>query len=38
MPGDATIHEARRTMALPVSGNGRAAGMQRGDVWSPPRD
>jgi hypothetical protein len=23
-------------MALVISGKGRAAGMQRGDVWSPP--
>jgi hypothetical protein len=25
-------------MALVISGKGRAAGMERGDVWSPPSD
>jgi citrate lyase subunit beta/citryl-CoA lyase len=38
MLGDEMIDEASRKMALVISGKGRAAGMQRGDVWSPPRD
>jgi citrate lyase subunit beta/citryl-CoA lyase len=36
MLGDEMIDEASRKMALVISGKGRAAGMQRGDVWSPP--
>jgi citrate lyase subunit beta/citryl-CoA lyase len=36
MIGDEMIDEASRKMALVISGKGRAAGMQRGDVWSPP--
>ena len=37
MLGDEMIDEASRKMALVISGKGRAAGMQRGEVWSPPR-
>ena len=37
MLGDEMIDEASRKMALVVSGKGRAAGMQRGDVWAPPQ-
>jgi citrate lyase subunit beta/citryl-CoA lyase len=36
MLGDEMIDEASRKMALVISGKGRAAGMQRGDKWSPP--
>jgi citrate lyase subunit beta / citryl-CoA lyase len=36
MLGDEMIDEASRKMALVISGKGRAAGMSRGDVWSPP--
>ena len=36
MLGEEMIDEASRKMALVVSGKGRAAGMERGDVWSPP--
>jgi citrate lyase subunit beta/citryl-CoA lyase len=36
MLGDEMIDEASRKMALVISGKGRAAGMERGDVWSPP--
>ncbi len=36
MLGDEMIDEASRKMALVISGKGRAAGMKRGDVWSPP--
>jgi citrate lyase subunit beta/citryl-CoA lyase len=36
MLGDEMIDEASRKMALVISGKGRAAGMQRGDVWTPP--
>src|SRR4029450_9706028 len=36
MLGDEMIDEASRKMALVVSAKGRAAGMARGDVWSPP--
>ncbi len=36
MLGDEMIDEASRKMALVISGKGRAAGMQRTDVWSPP--
>jgi len=36
MLGDEMIDEASRKMALVVSGKGRAAGMQRTDVWTPP--
>jgi citrate lyase subunit beta / citryl-CoA lyase len=38
MLGDEMIDEASRKMALVISGKGRAAGMERGDVWSPPSD
>jgi citrate lyase subunit beta/citryl-CoA lyase len=31
------IDEASRKMALVIAGKGRAAGMSRGDVWSPPQ-
>jgi citrate lyase subunit beta/citryl-CoA lyase len=37
MLGDEMIDEASRKMALVISGKGRAAGMRRGEVWSPPR-
>jgi citrate lyase subunit beta / citryl-CoA lyase len=36
MLGDEMIDEASRKMALVVSAKGRAAGMDRTDVWSPP--
>ncbi len=36
MLGDEMIDEASRKMALVVAGKGRAAGMQRGERWSPP--
>ena len=36
MLGDEMIDEASRKMALVVSAKGRAAGMQRTDVWTPP--
>ena len=36
MLGDEMIDEASRKMALVVSGKGRAAGMNRTQVWSPP--
>jgi citrate lyase subunit beta/citryl-CoA lyase len=36
MLGDEMIDEASRKMALVVSGKGRAAGMTRTDVWTPP--
>jgi citrate lyase subunit beta/citryl-CoA lyase len=36
MLGDEMIDEASRKMALVISGKGRAAGMQRTDVWTPP--
>ena len=36
MLGDEMIDEASRKMALVVSAKGRAAGMERTDVWSPP--
>jgi citrate lyase subunit beta/citryl-CoA lyase len=35
MLGDEMIDEASRKMALVISGKGRAAGMQRTDVWTP---
>jgi citrate lyase subunit beta/citryl-CoA lyase len=38
MLGDEMIDEASRKMALVISGKGRAAGMKRGEVWSPPED
>jgi citrate lyase subunit beta/citryl-CoA lyase len=38
MLGDEMIDEASRKMALVISGKGRAAGLARGDVWSPPGD
>jgi citrate lyase subunit beta/citryl-CoA lyase len=38
MLGDEMIDEASRKMALVVAGKGRAAGMSRGDVWTPPSD
>ena len=36
MLGDEMIDEASRKMALVISAKGRAAGMERGDVWTPP--
>jgi citrate lyase subunit beta/citryl-CoA lyase len=36
MLGDEMIDEASRKMALVISAKGRAAGMQRTDVWSAP--
>ena len=36
MLGDEMIDEASRKMALVLAARGRAAGMNRGDVWSPP--
>lgn len=36
MLGDEMIDEASRKMALVISGKGRAAGLQRTDVWTPP--
>jgi citrate lyase subunit beta/citryl-CoA lyase len=36
MLGDEMIDEASRKMALVISGKGRAAGMQRTEVWTPP--
>jgi len=36
MLGDEMIDEASRKMALVISGKGRAAGMTRTDVWTPP--
>jgi citrate lyase subunit beta/citryl-CoA lyase len=38
MLGDEMIDEASRKMALVISGKGRAAGMTRTDVWTPPQD
>jgi len=38
MLGDEMIDEASRKMALVVAGKGRAAGMQRGERWSPPTE
>ena len=32
------IDEASRKMALVISGKGRAAGMARGEKWTPPTD
>ena len=36
MLGDEMIDEASRKMALVISGKGRAAGMSRSNVWTPP--
>jgi citrate lyase subunit beta/citryl-CoA lyase len=36
MLGDEMIDEASRKMALVISAKGRAAGMSRTDVWTPP--
>jgi citrate lyase subunit beta/citryl-CoA lyase len=36
MLGDEMIDEASAKMALVISGKGRAAGMERNDVWTPP--
>jgi citrate lyase subunit beta/citryl-CoA lyase len=36
MLGDEMIDEASRKMAIVVAAKGRAAGLQRGDRWSPP--
>ncbi|HEY9417636.1 MAG TPA: CoA ester lyase, partial [Pseudonocardia sp.] len=36
MLGDEMIDEASRKMALVIVGKGRAAGMTRGDRWTPP--
>ncbi|GAA4357785.1 HpcH/HpaI aldolase/citrate lyase family protein [Angustibacter luteus] len=38
MLGDEMIDEASRKMALVISAKGRAAGMSRGDRWTPPQD
>jgi citrate lyase subunit beta / citryl-CoA lyase len=38
MLGDEMIDEASRKMALVISAKGRAAGMQRGERWTPPQD
>ena len=38
MLGDEMIDEASRKMALVVSAKGRAAGMKRSEVWTPPSD
>ncbi|WP_028923638.1 HpcH/HpaI aldolase/citrate lyase family protein [Pseudonocardia acaciae] len=38
MLGDEMIDEASRKMALVIAGKGRAAGMSRGDRWTPPTD
>ncbi|MGZ4749370.1 MAG: HpcH/HpaI aldolase/citrate lyase family protein [Oryzihumus sp.] len=38
MLGDEMIDEASRKMALVISAKGRAAGMERTDVWSAPED
>jgi citrate lyase subunit beta/citryl-CoA lyase len=38
MLGDEMIDEASRKMALVVSAKGRAAGMERTNVWTPPTD
>jgi citrate lyase subunit beta/citryl-CoA lyase len=38
MLGDEMIDEASRKMATVISGKGRAAGMQRTEVWSPPEE
>lgn len=36
MLGDEMIDEASRKMALVISGKGRAAGMARAEIWTPP--
>ena len=36
MMGDEMIDEASRKMALVIANKGRAAGMERGDRWTPP--
>ena len=36
MIGDEMIDEASRKMALVIAGKGRAAGMTRGERWTPP--
>jgi citrate lyase subunit beta/citryl-CoA lyase len=38
MLGDEMIDEASRKMALVISGKGRAAGMSRSNIWTPPED
>ncbi|GAB2671664.1 HpcH/HpaI aldolase/citrate lyase family protein [Kribbella swartbergensis] len=38
MLGDEMIDEASRKMALVISAKGRAAGMTRTDIWTPPAD
>ena len=38
MLGDEMIDEASRKMALVVSAKGRAAGMQRTNIWEPPAE
>lgn len=37
MLGDEMIDEASRKMALVIAGKGRAGGMSRTDVWTPPQ-
>jgi citrate lyase subunit beta/citryl-CoA lyase len=38
MLGDEMIDEASRKMALVVAAKGRAAGMKRSEVWTPPSE
>ena len=38
MLGDEMIDEASRKMALVIAAKGRAAGMSRTSVWTPPAD
>lgn len=38
MLGDEMIDEASRKMALVISAKGRAAGLSRGQQWTPPQD
>jgi citrate lyase subunit beta / citryl-CoA lyase len=38
MLGDEMIDEASRKMALVIAGKGRAAGMTRGERWTPPEN
>ena len=38
MLGDEMIDEASRKMALVIAGKGRAAGMSRGERWTPPEN
>ncbi len=38
MLGDEMIDEASRKMATVIAGKGRAGGMQRTEIWSPPEE